>query len=775
LYARIGDSPVADLDLARFRLRHQHLWSAWQRLAETGRLQALGGALLGTPLTAAAVALATELDAELRDLGGMLHPGQVRPEGVPALAEDLARFAGWLASPDAAPLAALWSDADSIAYPLLCWRLLVQLQRYLPDDAEPLRSRFRTLGLDLGWRESLSPAQGERDLPLALLLFAVDRLAPPPALDSLGFAALVRDPAQQSLLDINRHDGETWFNRERMTALVAALACQAAHLAAGAAPAGNSALLARIAARMVRRNAAAAAAGYRLEPFLARDAAAPGGSAPRTAGQKALARPLRILMVASEATPFAKTGGLGDVLGALPPALRDAGVDVRLVLPWYPSARRVTGPLRLLGRPVPVRLGGEDLNVRVRRGTHRDTPVYFLDLPEFFDRPGLYGEGGTDYPDNARRFALLGRAALELSRALRFVPDVVHAHDWQAAMAIIDLRHRLWHDPFFTATGTLLTIHNLGYQGLFPPAVLADLDLDPTLYAIDGLEFHGEVSLLKGAIRFADHISTVSPTYCREIQTPAYGVGLDGLLRARRTRLHGILNGLDGQLWSPATDRALTERYSVARLSGKTAGKLALQGELGLTVDPLVPLAAMVTRLDPQKGLDLLFESWGLLLARGLQIVILGSGHPAYEQRLRELAGRAPGRVAVVTSFDDPLARRIYAASDLFLMPSRYEPCGLGQLIALRYGSVPLVHATGGLADTIHDPQTDPKRANGFVFHEFSVPAFLAALDRLLALRSADPSGWAVLVRRGMRQDFSWRRAANRYLDLYRAIVAEQR
>ncbi len=774
LYAGIGDGPVADLDLARFRLRYRHLWSAWQGVTETGRLQALGGMLLGTPLTAAAVALTVELDDELRALAGLLHPGEMRAKGVPALAEDLARCAGWLTDPAAAPLAAFWSGPDGIAYPLLCWRLFVQLQRYLPDDAEPLRSQFKSLGLELGWSEGLMPAQRKRDLPLAMLLIAADRLAPPPALDHFGFAALLRDPAQQALLGVNRHDGETWFNRERMTALVAALACQAAHLAAGAAPSGNRPLLARIAARAVRRGTAATAAGYRLEAFLADDAAAPA-LPPRPAGKKTLTRPLRILMVASEAAPFAKTGGLGDVLGALPAALRDAGVDVRLVLPWYSSARQVTGPLQLLRRAVTIRLGGQTLKVRVRRGSHHDIPVYFLDVPEFFDRPGLYGEEGTDYPDNARRFALLGRAALELARSLRFVPDVVHAHDWQAAMAVIDLHHRLWHDPYFAATGSLLTIHNLGYQGNFPPTVLGELDLDPSLFDIDGLEFHGQVSLLKGAVRFADHVSTVSPTYCGEIQTPAYGAGLDGLLRARRPRLHGILNGLDRQFWNPAGDRALATRYSAARLSGKAVCKAALQQELGLIVDPRVPLAAMVTRLDPQKGLDLLFESWELLLARGLQIVILGTGQPAYELRLRQLASRSPGRVAVAGTFDEPLARRIYAASDLFLMPSRYEPCGLGQLIALRYGSVPLVHATGGLTDTIRDPQADPARANGFVFREFSVPAFLSALDRLLALRSGDPSGWQTLVRRGMRQDFSWRRAAYRYIDLYQAIVAEQR
>ena len=772
LYARCGDGPVDNLDLARFRLRYQHLWHAWQRVTDAGRLQALAGTLLGTPLTAAAQTLAAELDAELRALAGRLDPTAPRSTA-PPLVDDLTRLADWLNDPAAAALRAAWSGSDHLAYPLLCWQLFAQLQRCLPAAGEPLWSSFRRFGLDLGWSEGLPAALRERDLPLAMLLCAVNRQAPPPALDPLSLAALVRDPAQQALLGINRHGGTTWFNRERMAALVTALACQAAHLAVGAAAAGQRPLLAKIAARASRRLADAAAAGYRLDAFLERDAAPPP-ALPRAGGKKAPRR-LRILMVASEAAPFAKTGGLGDVLGSLPPALRAAGADVRLVLPWYRTTRGVTGPLRLHARSVPVRLGGTLRNVRVRRGSHQEVPVYFLDVPEYFDRPALYGEGGSDYPDNALRFGLLGRAALELARTLRFAPDVVHAHDWQAAMAVVDLRHRLWNDPFFAASGSLLTIHNLGYQGLFPAGVLAELGLDAELFTMDGLEFHGQVSLLKGGIRFADAVSTVSPTYCREIQTPAFGVGLDGLLRARRPRLHGILNGLGGGLWSPATDPALPVRYSPARLSGKAACKAALQQELGLRGDPGLPLAAMVSRLDPQKGFDLLLEGWEALLARGLQVVILGSGHPEFERRLRELAARNPDRVAVVIGFDDALARRIYAASDLFLMPSRYEPCGLGQLIALRYGSVPLVHATGGLADTIRDPRAAPAHANGFVFRDFSVPALLAALDRLLSLYRQAPVEWQALVRRGMRQDFSWRRAADRYLDLYRAIVAEQR
>ncbi|MHB8707819.1 MAG: glycogen synthase GlgA [Desulfuromonadales bacterium] len=775
LYARIGDGPVANLDLALFRLRHQHLWTAWQTVTEPGRLHALAGTLLGTPLTVTAHALAKDLDDELRTLAALLTGEAALPAEVPPLAEELTLLAGWLQRRELAGLREFWRGADNVAYPLLCWLLFEQLRRHLPTADEPLWPRLQAVGLDLGWREGLSPERRDRDLPLARLLIATSRQSPPPAVDALAFAALLRDPAQQALLGINHHGGETWFNRERMAALTAVLALQAAHRAAGTATSvDNHRLLARIVAQALRRIELAAAANYRLEIFLHRDAAPPIQAEPARRSATKTRRPLRILMVASEATPFAKTGGLGDVLGSLPPELRACGVDVRLVLPWYRSVRAVTGNLRLQPKPLEVVLGGEPVSVRVRCGNLDGIPVYFLDVPELFDRDGLYGEDGNDYADNARRFTLLGRGALELARTLRFAPDVVHAHDWQAAMAIIDLRHRLWADPYFAATGSLLTIHNLGYQGMFPPAVLDGLDLDHSLFDIDGLEFHGQVSLLKGGIRFADHVSTVSPTYCREIQTPAFGVGLDGLLRARHQRLHGILNGLDGRLWNPASDPALPAPYTADDLTGKTACKAALQAELGLQPAAQIPLAAMVSRLDPQKGIDLLLEAWEPLLARGMQLVILGTGHPGYERRLRELAARTREQVAVITTFDEALARRIYAASDLFLMPSRYEPCGLGQLIALRYGSVPLVHATGGLADTIRDPHEDPELANGFVFHKFSVPALLATLDRALVFRSKAPDGWQALVRQGMLQDFSWHRAASDYLDLYRTITREQ-
>ena len=481
---------------------------------------------------------------------------------------------------------------------------------------------------------------------------------------------------------------------------------------------------------------------------------------------------MKLLMVASEAAPFAKTGGLADVVGSLPPALHALGHDVRLVMPWYRAVRETTGNLRLSRRRLSIALGNHLYQARYRTGEISGVPVYFIDVPELYDRPELYGEQGQDYPDNAERFGLLSLAALELVRQIKFVPDVVHAHDWQAGLVPAYLHQQREHASFFAKTSSLFTIHNLGYQGVFPLQTGRDLGLDETLLRSDGLEYHGQISLLKSGIRFADQINTVSPTYCHEIQTPECGIGLDGLLRSRADRLHGLLNGLDGKLWSPSDDQSLVHSYSAEDLSGKGTCKKALQEELGLQVSSATPIVAMVTRLDVQKGIELVLESWDKIMTRDLQLVILGTGNPDYERRLAETASFYPGQASVLLHFNDTLSRRIYAGSDLFLMPSRYEPCGLGQLIALRYGSVPLVHATGGLIDTIADPQLSADHANGFVFHAYQHNSLLSCLDRALATY-AKPEQWRKLMLKGMTQDFSWGHAAEQYVDLYRLCTKE--
>ncbi|MBE0597100.1 MAG: glycogen synthase, partial [Desulfuromonadales bacterium] len=359
-------------------------------------------------------------------------------------------------------------------------------------------------------------------------------------------------------------------------------------------------------------------------------------------------------------------------------------------------------------------------------------------------------------------------------RRLDFRPDVLHLHDWQTGLVPVLLATELKEDPFYAGMASLLTIHNLGYQGLFPPSILQRLGLSPKLFALEQMEYYGQVSFLKGGIQFADLITTVSETYCREIQNPQFGFGFDGILRGRAEQLFGILNGIDPKLWDPALDRALRHPYTADDLKGKAASRKGLQKELGLAVGAERPIVAMVTRLDTQKGLDLVVEGWEELLKRNLQFVLLGTGehkHTAFFSALKE---RYPGQVAIRLAFDDALARRIYAGSDIFLMPSHYEPCGLGQMIALRYGSVPVVRHTGGLADTIVDPQDDPLRANGFTFTEASVPHLLAAVDRALDL-FPDKRNWRKLMRRGMTQDLSWSRSAQRYLELYQRAMEVHR
>ncbi|HAD03873.1 MAG: starch synthase [Desulfuromonadales bacterium GWD2_61_12] len=483
---------------------------------------------------------------------------------------------------------------------------------------------------------------------------------------------------------------------------------------------------------------------------------------------------MKILLVASEAAPFAKTGGLADVAGSLPLALRALGHDVRLILPWYQGVAAAHGATAKLGPTVTVTSGIRHHSVTLRQLQHQGLTVYFVDCPELFDRPGLYGDTAGDYPDNPERFGVFCRAVLQALEQLDFVPAVIHVNDWQSALIPVLLRTERRDDPLFAAIATVMTIHNLGYQGLFSQDILTTLGLSPALYGVEGLEYFGHVSLLKGGIVFADLVTTVSPTYCREIQTPGLGHGFDGLLRRRAADLHGVLNGLDPAQWNPAQAGSIPFPYSSTDLRPKGLNKRALQRELGLDVRPEQALVALVTRIDPQKGLDLVAEAAAELMTRPLQLVLLGSGERGLSESLAELGRRHPGRISVNLHFDEGLARRIYAASDLFLMPSRYEPCGLGQLIALRYGAVPVVRRTGGLADTVIDPRDAPRLANGFHFGPATPEALVEALDRALAAREKRRS-WLELVRRGMNQDFSWDRSARRYLELYRLAMENAR
>jgi starch synthase len=486
--------------------------------------------------------------------------------------------------------------------------------------------------------------------------------------------------------------------------------------------------------------------------------------------------PLRVVMVASEMVPYAKTGGLADVTGALPLALAQMGHQVSVIMPRYPSVERAVRSLEKLCDRLAVPMGpateyGAVWSARRAPGVR----VYFIDHPHYFQRQALYTTADGDYPDNARRFAFFAKAALETCRALDLQADVLHCHDWQAALIPAYVKTTLSHVPDFAAAGSLLTIHNIVYQGLFSPEVMEFLQLPDDTYSPDGIEFYGQVNYLKAGIVFADLINTVSRRHSREIQMGEFGSGLDGILRYRGEDVHGILNGIDEHEWNPRIDRLIAARYTPSDLSGKRLCKLDLLRSLGLPSDLVqVPLVGMVSRLVDQKGFDLLEEAVHRMLALDLGLVVLGTGEARYEQFLRQLGERYPGKVGVTIGFDNVLAHKIEAGSDLFLLPSRFEPCGLNQMYSLRYGTIPIAHATGGLDDTIeaYDPVSD--RGNGFKFEAYTAESLLATLQQALTLyRQREP--WERLVRRGMQLDFSWARSAQAYAELYVQALARRR
>jgi len=469
----------------------------------------------------------------------------------------------------------------------------------------------------------------------------------------------------------------------------------------------------------------------------------------------------KILMVASEANPFAKAGGLADVVGGLAAALGERGEEVAVVLPRYRSvplenARRVWDDLGLW-------LGPAHYPASAWQVVERQVSYYFIDCPALYDRDGIYGGASGDFPDNHIRFAALSQAALAVVRHL-FRPQVLHCHDWQAALAPLYIHTRWDTDPTFFGLKTLLTIHNLGYQGLYPKEILPAIGLDDTVFYPDQLEFHGKVNLLKGGIRYSDALNAVSPAYAREIQTPELGFGLESLLRARSDALSGILNGVDYAEWDPQTDPHLTANYSAADLSGKRASKADLLSEFGLPAENLDrPLAGIVARLDSQKGFDLIEEVACELAAEDFCLVALGTGDPKYERFLQGWAAVNPEKIAVRIAYDNRLAHKIEAGCDLFLMPSRYEPCGLSQMYSLRYGTVPVVRATGGLEDTVDDE-------TGFKFREYTGAALLEAVRAALAA-FRDRERWTATMRRGMAKDFSWNASAAEYAALYRRLA----
>jgi starch synthase len=486
----------------------------------------------------------------------------------------------------------------------------------------------------------------------------------------------------------------------------------------------------------------------------------------RPASRPKPSRSRSVLIIGSEALPFAKTGGLADVLGALPLALARLGWQVTIALPRYRGVSAGS-----LVEQFQLTVGAYIATVGVFEAPLADgATAALVDVPDLYDREALYNVGAVDYPDNPLRFALLTRAALELA-VRRGRPALVHAHDWQAALAPVYLRTLYSTHPILGGIPSVLTIHNLAYQGLFPPDWLPRLDLPWDLLAIDRLEFWGKISFLKGGIQYANAITTVSPRYAKEIQTPELGFGFDGILRHRADVLTGVLNGIDTHEWNPAADPYLPAPFTAERLDGKRAAKAELLAVYDLPRDTAAlerPVVGMISRMIDQKGLDLIALVAEQLPALGATFVVLGTGDAPYEDLWRTLARRFPDRIGVHIGFDEGRAHLIEGGADLFLMPSRFEPCGLNQMYSLRYGTVPVVREVGGLADTVEDGKT------GVVFTEYSGAALLGALRRALRL-FADRSRWAAMQRAGMRQDHSWDRSAREYVRIYERVGAADR
>jgi starch synthase len=477
---------------------------------------------------------------------------------------------------------------------------------------------------------------------------------------------------------------------------------------------------------------------------------------------------MNIVFAASEGVPFSKTGGLADVVGALPRALAALGHQVSVYLPRYrqtkltepvPEVRSVTIPFDDQYRFASVVSGGSLHGVR----------FYFVEYPPYFDRDALYGTPAGDYPDNAERFALFSRTVLEASKILG-VPQIFHCHDWQSALIPVLLRTVYAEDPAFRDVGTVFTIHNMGYQGLFPPDTLPLLMLPWDLFTMSKMEFFGQVNFLKGALTYADFITTVSRKYSQEIQTAEYGFGLEGVLRDRASTVTGILNGVDYDEWSPQTDKFIAAKFSPQDLSGKAMCKQDLLAAFGIpTADVKLPVIGVVSRFAAQKGFDLIAQIADRLAREEMIVVALGAGDKTYEEMFLRLNKQFPKKIAVKVAYDNAIAHKIEAGADMFLMPSRYEPCGLNQIYSLKYGTVPIVRATGGLDDTIEPWDARSGKGTGFKFSEYNGESLLLTIKQALSAYR-DQTSWQALMRNGMNKDFSWNASAREYGKIYEKV-----
>ena len=481
---------------------------------------------------------------------------------------------------------------------------------------------------------------------------------------------------------------------------------------------------------------------------------------------------LKVLYLSAEVSPFAKTGGLGDVAGSLPQALVDMGNDVRIAMPKY---KMVNADLDYI-TDFPIQMDGRKEACIIRKSSVKKkdkadflgVPVYFIDNYHYFDREGIYG-----HFDDAERFAFFCKAIIEMLPKIDFQPDIIHCNDWHTGPVCMLLKEKYKQHPFYKKIASVYTIHNLKYQGNFGKEILHLLGLSEEYFTTDKVEFYGMFNFMKAGLVYADQLNTVSEQYAKEIQTVQYGERLEGLLKKRASDLHGIVNGINNDVYNPATDSMIYKNYSESNFFNKRENKYAVQKEMGLPQKD-VPVLGLISRLSGQKGLNLIIDVMDEIMKLEVQFILVGTGDPYFENYFKDIKSKYPDKFSVYIGFNEDLAHRVYAGSDLFLMPSRFEPCGLGQIISLRYGTIPIVRATGGLADTIIDIELDRENGNGFSFEEFSSEEFLKTVKRALRFYYQEKEFWQTLIKRALSLDFSWKRSAERYIKLYHAAIQKK-
>ena len=481
-------------------------------------------------------------------------------------------------------------------------------------------------------------------------------------------------------------------------------------------------------------------------------------------------KPLKVLIATPEAIPFAKTGGLADVAGALPKALNKLDCDARIIMPLYRHVQEGGFELKPTGFGVNVRLGFRDIWASIFKGSVNGITAYFIKRDEYYDRKYLYTTPDGDYFDNAERFILFSRAVVEAIKKLDFKPDIIHCHDWQTGLIPTYLKTVYKNDSFFASTKTVFTIHNIAYQGQFPHSHFHLAGLLQDIFHPEGIEFWGNINLLKAGIVFSDIVTTVSEKYSKEIRTAEFGYGLEGVLDSRKEKLFGVLNGVDYDDWSPEKDKFIIAKYDYKDLNGKAECRKDLLKEYNLNLSDDAPVIGIISRLADQKGFDILSQAMEELMSMNIGIVVLGTGEKKYHDLFAELAKKYPKKLGVKITFDNKIAHKIEAGSDMFLMPSKYEPCGLNQIYSLKYGTIPIVRATGGLDDTIQDYDPKTGDGNGFKFKEYSSQVLLAKMKESAKIFS-NKKEWKRLVQKAMQQDFSWERSAKRYVELYERLL----